>query len=263
VESAALGSPADAAGLNFRTMLREFVPDLYKGFGPAYGLLMLGGLFVWRRTWLRQDHRPLLYASLALLAGIWCHLWIGHATCPRYLLPIVIVASPFAALGLLGLVGQLTRAAERRRAPARLARLAIAATLALVAGGEAGLTIRNDFQQRRAEAELGHWLHQRYGPNPVLAGPHGLTDVVNYYAKGSCQSFPPNAPLEEVLAVVGQAHPDILLLVCTRHRDYHDPETLQGIRRAGLKPSDGPKLPGGCSDLMLFVRQGSRREGLW
>jgi hypothetical protein len=263
VASVALGGAStDGGGLSLTAMLREFLPDLYKGFGPVYGLLMLGGLAAWRRLWLRRDHRPLFYTSLMLLASIWCHLWIGHLTCPRYLLPIVIMASPFAALGLLGFVRQLGRAAARWQVPAGVGRLAIAATLATVALCEAGFTVRNDFQQRRAEANLGRWLQERYGPKPVLAGPHGLVDVVNYYARGSCQAFSTNAPPEEVLAVVGQSHPDMLLLVCTRHRDYHRPELLQEIHRAGLQSAGDAKLLGGCRDLMLFVRESSRREGL-
>jgi hypothetical protein len=183
-------------------------------------------------------------------------------TCPRYLLPIVIMSSPFAALGLLGLVRQLGRAADRWPVPAGATRLAIAATLAVAALGEAGLTVRNDFQQRRAEANLGRWLQKQYGPKPVLAGPHGLADVVNYYAQGSCQAFSPNAPPEEVLAVVGQSHPDMLLLVCTRHRDYRRPEILQEIHRAGLQPAGDAKLLGGCNDLLFFVRESSHKERL-
>ena len=255
-------SAATAVGLSLRAMLREFLPDLYKGFCPVYGLLMLGGLAAWWRTWLRRDHQPLFYTSLAMLASIWCHLWFGHATCPRYVLPIVIMASPFAALGLLGFAGQLAGAADRLRAPAGLARLAIAGCLAGVAVGEAGIALRNDFRQRRVEVELGRWLHERCGPNPVLVGPQGLAEVVNYYAKGSCHTFPLYAAPDEVLIAVGQSHPDMLLLVCTGHRDYRRPEILDQIHRAGLQPVDDPQLLSGCSDLMLFVREGSGKGRL-
>ncbi len=258
-------SAATTAGLSLKAMLRELLPDLYKGFSPIYGLLMLGGMAAWWRTWLRRDQQPLFYTSLALLASIWCHLWIGHATCPRYLLPIVIMASPFAALGLLGIVRQLAGAAARARAPAGLARLAIAGCLAGVAVGEMGITPWSDFRQRRAEVKLGRWLQERFGPRPVLAGPKGLADVVNYYAKGSCRTFSLNAPPEEVLTAVGQSHPDMLLLVCTGHRDYRRPELLEEIHRAGLQPVDDLELLEllkGCSDLMVFVREGSGKGRL-
>jgi hypothetical protein len=255
-------STATAVGLSLREMLRKFLPDLYKGFGPVYGLLMLGGLAAWRRTWLRQDHQPLIYTSLALLASIWCHLWFGRATCPRYLLPVVIMSSPFAALALLAVVRWLAAAAARLRVPAGLARLAIAGCLAGVAVSEAGITLWNDFRQQGVEMELGRWLDQRYGPGPVLVGPRGLTEVVTYYAKGSCRSFHQSAPPAEILAIVGQSHPDMLLLLCTRHEDYRRPELLREIHRAGLQPVDDPQLLNNCSDLMLFVREGPRKEGL-
>jgi hypothetical protein len=253
---------ATAVGMNLKAMLWALLPDLYQGFCPAYGLLMLGGIAAWWRTWLRRDHQPLFYTSLALLASIWCHLWFGHATCPRYLLPIVIMASPFAALGLLGFVRQLAGAADRLRAPAGLARLAIAGCLAGVAVGEVAVALRHDFRQRRVEVELGRWLHQRCGPSPVLVGPRGLTEVVNFYAKGSCHTFPLHASPDEVLIAVGQSHPDMLLLVCTGHRDYRRPEILDEIRHAGLQPVDDPQLLNGCNNLMLFVREGSGKGRL-
>ena len=264
---AALVTPGDSSavttvGMSFQAMLREFVPDLYKGFTPVYGLLMLGGLAAWRRTWLRRDQLALFYTSLALLASIWCHLWIGHATCPRYLLPIVIMASPFTALGLLGFVHWLAGAADRLRVPTGFTRLAIAGCLAAVAVGGVGFALGSEFRQRRVEADLGRWLHQRSGPRPVLAGPEGLAQVVNYYAQGSCRQFPGAASPDEVLTAVSQSHPDMLLLVCTRHRDYHQPELVEEIRRTGLQPVDDPKLLGDCSDLMLFVRKDSGRGRL-
>jgi hypothetical protein len=252
-------SAAAAVGLSLKAMLREFLPDLYKGFSPLHGLLMLGGMAAWWRTWLRRDHQPLFYVSLALLASIWCHLWIAHTTCPRYVLPMVIMASPFAALGLLGVVRRLAGTADRLRAPAGPARLAIAGCLAGVVLGEVGITLGHDFHQRRAEAELGRWLQQRCGPSPVLVGPQGLANVVNYYAKGSCHTIPATAPPDEVLTAIGQSHPDMLLLVCTRHRDYRSSELLREIHRAGLQLVDDPKLLNGCSDLMLFVREGSSK----
>jgi hypothetical protein len=248
---------AAAVGLSFKDMLREFLPSLYKGFSPVFGLLMLGGMAAWWRIWLRRDQQPLFYTSLALLASIWCHLWIGHSTCPRYLLPIVIMASPFAALGLLGLVRQVAGATDRLRVPAGLVRLAIAGCLVVVAMSEVGIALRNDFRQRRVEVELGRWLNQRCGPKPMLVGSHGPTEVVNYYSQGSCRTFPVTAPPDEILVAVGQSHPDMLLLVCTRHQDYHRPELLERIHRAGLRPLDEPKLLNGCRDLMLFVREDS------
>ncbi len=248
---------AAAVGLNLKGMLREFLPDLYKGFSPVHGLLMLGGMAAWWRIWLRRDQRPLIYTSLALLASIWCHLWIAHTTCPRYLLPIVIMASPLTALGLLGFVRKLAEAADRLRAPAGLTRLAMAGCLAGLALSGVGLALGNDFRQRRVEVELGLWLQERYGPKPVLVGSGGVTRVVNYYARGSCRTFPGAASPDEVLTAVGQSHPDMLLLVCTRHQDYHRAELLDGIHRAGLRPLDDPKLLSSCSDLMLFVRERS------
>jgi hypothetical protein len=92
-------------------MIWVFIPTMARGLGPVFALLMFGGLWGWRRLWARRDQQALFCTSVVIMCGIWVQLWFDKTICPRYALPIVLMASPFAALGFLGLAGRLVRAA--------------------------------------------------------------------------------------------------------------------------------------------------------
>ncbi len=62
---------------------------------------MFGGIWGWRRVWARRDHQALFCTAVVIMCGIWVQLWYDKTICPRYALPIVLMASPFAALGFL------------------------------------------------------------------------------------------------------------------------------------------------------------------
>ena len=105
----------DAEGLEkplgFGRMIWIFIPTMTRGLSPVFALLMFGGIWGWRRVWARRDHQPLFYTAVVIMCGIWVQLWYDRNICPRYALPIVLMASPFAALGLLGLIARLLRIA--------------------------------------------------------------------------------------------------------------------------------------------------------
>ncbi|NLF09950.1 MAG: glycosyltransferase family 39 protein, partial [Pirellulaceae bacterium] len=112
------GSPGNdpaASTMTVFDMAWIYFPTLTRGLSPIYALAMLGGLWGWRRLWARRDNQPLFYVAASILCAIWIHLWYGRNICPRYVLPIVLMASPFAALGLLGFVERLARLAGRFR----------------------------------------------------------------------------------------------------------------------------------------------------
>ncbi len=106
------GGNGPAMGMTIGRMAWVFFPTMTRGLSPIFALLMFGGIWGWRRVWSRRDHQPLFYTAVVILCGIWIHLWYGQNICPRYALPIVLMASPLAALGLLGLVARLSRVAE-------------------------------------------------------------------------------------------------------------------------------------------------------
>ncbi len=93
-------APLDAAGgtlqvqfnISLGRMIAIYVPALVKGLSPLFALLMLGGMWKWRRVWIHNDQQPLFYTGLVIMLAAWIHAW-----CAR------IVRSLFSAHGADGI----------------------------------------------------------------------------------------------------------------------------------------------------------------
>ncbi|MGA2501600.1 MAG: glycosyltransferase family 39 protein, partial [Tepidisphaeraceae bacterium] len=213
--------PAPSVSLSIGRMLWIFLPTVTRGLSPFFALLMFGGLWGWRRMWVRRDHQPLFYASLAVLAGAWVQLWYDHAMCPRYVLPIVLMGAMFAALGLLGLMERVAVWSRQRAQPARIRVLLMVLPLIVVAVhgvGEAMIANRSYFAARQAVAELGTRLGRDAGPIHMVVGPEGVVRIAQHYAGAdACRWFRMENGDESIItALVRQARPDVLLLRPTK-----------------------------------------------
>ena len=96
-------------------MVGLFASAMFKGMTPVFALFTCIGVAGWWQTWKRRDHQAMFYTVLLFLLAIWIHLNVAQETSKRYFLPVVLVMSPFAALGLLACCRQLLRWAESRR----------------------------------------------------------------------------------------------------------------------------------------------------
>jgi hypothetical protein len=252
--------PPAAAPPSLGQMLWVFFPTMTRGLSPAFALLMLGGLWGWRRTWARRDHQALFCVALLVMAGIWVQYWYDRLICPRYALPIVLMASPFAALGLLGLTAWLRRMSERLRFGARL-RVAVAAAplaaVCLLGVGDAMTCNRSYFALRQRAVLVGHWLQERAARPPTLVGPAGITQVVGYYAQGGdLRTFrlDNDDPLL-VVEMVSRFRPDVLLLHPTRGMRNGGCESLVArMRPLGLEPADLAHVSEGPEPLYVLAR---------
>jgi hypothetical protein len=171
--------PGKAFGLFVHTM-RRGLDDIFAG-------LMIAGLWIWRRVWLRRDSQPLFYIVLLVLAGTWIHLGKAHESSSRYALLIVILASPFAAAGLLSLVGALARYGKQPASHPRLALLGIGLLSIGIIGWTDALTSREPSRHR--DAALGKWLQSQYASRPRIATSASMP-LVAYYAGLSPREMP-------------------------------------------------------------------------
>jgi 4-amino-4-deoxy-L-arabinose transferase-like glycosyltransferase len=211
-------------------MIWVFIPTMARGLGPVFALLMFGGIWGWRRVWARRDHQALFCTAAIIMCGIWVQLWFDKTICPRYALPIVLMASPFAALGLFGFTARLIRAAQWARSHFRggeagshgnilsaerigLAPWGVLAILAAVSLADAMTGNAKYFETRRTAADLGRLLRREY-PRPFrLVGPIGLAPIVGYYAhSGSCLVLGQDAGDALILGAVSQNNADVVLL---------------------------------------------------
>ena len=140
----------------------------------------------------RRDYRALAYAAAPILAAIWVHLYWSHEAGPRYFFPIVLMAAPLAGWGLLQISAAVANRVRRRHSPA-IALLAGAAPLAVMLVVNLSVAWGGDVRARAAAVDLGRWVQAHYGSPARMLGPDGITQVVNHYAQGRCESFPETA----------------------------------------------------------------------
>lgn len=248
-----------ALDMTFMRMVCTFIPTVVKGLTPTYLLLMFGGIWGWRGVWKRSDQQPLFYVALVILASMWIHLSFARGSCPRYALPIVLMASPYAALGLLALSVRLLHWLDARSASSETLRLRWAALAPglIVAGLGLGDALGNDCTVRAGEVRLGQWIRQEIGAAPKLLGVEGLTAVVNHYAQGTCQTFPVWTDDETILARLRETQPDVVVMLEWRWTSEADGQTLLERAEAhGYRRIEHQCLPEECREMLIVVREG-------
>ena len=250
----ALGQP-----LGLGRMLRVFFPTMTRGLSPVFALLMFGGIWGWLRVWARRDHQALFCTAVVIMGGIWVQLWYDKNIDPRYALPIVLMASPFAALGFLGLMARLVRISQRMQWGRRGQMAVVAATVFLIVAidlGDAATSGEEYFETRQAAVDMGRWMHGKYAVPPVLVGPAGFTPVIAHYAHSNAyQTFRAEASDATILGLVAQSHADVVVL---RPWKSLTPERClrlgERMKPLGLEPVPAESLPGSGCGLYVSVR---------
>jgi hypothetical protein len=236
-------------------MVWVFIPTMTRGLGPVFALLMFGGMWGWRRVWARRDHQVLFCTSLVIMCGVWVQLWYDKTICPRYALPIVLMGSPFAALGLLGLTGRLSEWSALLRKSAFFGR-PLAGVLAVVAAislADAMTGNAKYFETRRMAMDLGRWLGREYKDPPRLVGPMGLTPIVSHYAGHSpYEMLAKDASDAIILGMVSRNKADVVLLRPWKQLTAERCASLaERMQQAGLRPLQ-PDVPA-CEHCELHV----------
>jgi hypothetical protein len=249
----------DTPPLRLGRMVWVFIPTMTRGLAPIFALLMFGGIWGWRNTWRRSDHQTLFWTAVVIMCGIWIQLWFDRTICPRYALPIVLMAAPFAALGLLGLTARLLRIAQKLRGGLRSRYAVVAAVAAVVVAinfADAMTSNSKYFEARRTAEELGHWVARDFPASPLLVGPMDITPIVSYYSHHSpYQTYRWEAGDETIMRIVAENHAGIVLLppgkLLKRERCLALIERLKGL---GVEPIAPPGLPPTSFELFVLGR---------
>jgi hypothetical protein len=246
------GAPA---GMPLAEMLWTFFPTMTRGLAPAFVLLMFGGLWGWRRVWVRRDHQALFATSMAVLVGIWINLWYVQVSCPRYAFSIVLMASVWAALGLLGLTARCLRWADRLGLGTSTGGAVALGPLAVVVLLGAIGVLAADSSRRKNEVQVGYWILEAYGPSARLAGPVGMTTSIGFYADARSTTFAHNPTDETITSVVRQSNPDVLLLYRSKHVTPDRYVVLiEQMRQFHLEAVAPDELPAGTKNLLVLAR---------
>jgi hypothetical protein len=247
------------SSLTLGRMIRMFVPTMTRGLGPLFALLMFGGIWKWRRLWARCDNQVLFWTAVLIMCGIWIQLWYGKSICPRYALPIVLMGSVFAALGLLSLIAGLQRVAQGLAWQERRQRaiVAVVATMVAAIGVLDALTCNREyFATRRAAVAVGDWVRHEVPAPAMLVGPVGITPIISYYAhNGPYQVFCWEADEKSVVNVVEHTKADVVLLQPSKRLTADQCASLaEQMSRHGLKLVGSGILPDMDPSLSVLVR---------
>jgi len=258
--------PPDAR-LSAGRMLFVFFPTMTRGLAPEFALLMFAGIWRWRHLWARRDHQALFLTALVFMAAIWIHLWCDSMICPRYALPIVLMGSGFAALGLLGLTAWMHRriagrVGERGSAAAAFAPLAFVALLGVL---NALTSQRSYLASREAARDLGRWVQREMGSSAAILGPADLAPIAGYYAGGRAGTYRIDVGDERtILPLVQQRRPDLVMLRPTKRMDAGRTEALsQRLRGEGFVPAEfAMAQPPRCPKFFVLRRDETCRLAL-
>jgi hypothetical protein len=169
------------------------------------------------------------------------------------------MASPFAALGLLGLIDRMLRTVAWLRWGVRPRQSLIAAVAAVVAG--VGLTDAMTsnvkyFETRRMAADLGCWVRNEYATPPAIVGPIGITPIISFYANNTpYQTFRWETADASILSMVDHSGASIVLLQPAKELTDNRCAALAAcLKKTGLEPVDRSDLPATCDGLSVLVR---------
>jgi 4-amino-4-deoxy-L-arabinose transferase-like glycosyltransferase len=217
-----------------------YLAALVKGATPWYLLLLAAGVWcAWRRC-LSLDLMPLWLASAAFMLAIWIHLYVAEETSKRYFLPIVLMTTPLAAMGVQAI-------ANVRHIP-HCAPLALYAALAL------GNVITTDYRHRSQPKIVGEMIAQHCQSAPTILGPPGIVGLVAYYANGQPQVFPSTATTATIEALCRENASDWVLFPNSRDAAANENMVL-GMRRDGFDQIDNVALVSGNQRIGVFVRR--------
>jgi hypothetical protein len=237
-------------------MLWVFVPTMTRGLAPIFALLMFGGMWGWRRLWARRDHQALFITAVILLVGIWVQLWIDNNISRRYALPIVLMASPFAALGLWGLMARIQRIGQWLGWQERRQRVVAGLVLVGILFSGLGHTLTSNYDTRRMMADLGRWTGQAFADSPTVVGPSAFARIVPYYAaKGSYVVFPYAASDASMLKLVAENRADVVILWAAKPLGAARCLALRDqLKSQGLEPLAAGSFPKPVADIYVLAR---------
>jgi hypothetical protein len=248
---------AAAATMPWTTMVGRFVSAMFKGMTPVFALFTCIGAAGWRQTWKRRDQQVMFYTVPLFLLAIWIHLSVAEETTGRYFLPVALVMSPLAALGLLACSAQLSRWADRRRWGLKTRRLASCMPLLFFTAFSLGNVFASDYRQRAGQAELGRWTRNEFGPSPGLLGPGGVTQVVTYYARGRYVLFAQNDNDQAIETLLRQRPFDIVLLPDQQEPLPGRADLLRHAAAMGYGPIDGRRFSDQLRKMVVLARRNS------
>jgi len=230
-----------------------------RAFTATFGVLALIGLARWWRLCFRWDRLPLVILCLGTLSAVWIFTAEHFLSSTRYILPLVILSTPIAALGLLPLCRWASRAAAWAAPGVRAApHLAATTVFVLALAGGCADALSSRLSSRAMKAELGDWVRQQLGEQTMIVASANWS-LSTYHAAARFQRLPyPDFTMTPARfgQMIDDTQPDVVLL-CRQSVPGPTIRLLadQAARRK-LEPVDPDQLPTSCrGHVTVFIRR--------
>ena len=241
-------------------LARKVVGRLFKAFTYAYCPLAVIGLWCWRRVFFRPEHQAIFTMNVLLMVAIGVRHSLDGIDI-RYYLPIVIVSTPFMALGLL----QAVQWVGRRDATKTSRPVAVGVGLLGIIAVVGSFSVMPSSRAAMYEhAELGMWILEQFGPRQKIVGSYEKQSLIEYYARGqllSCPNFR-EYTAEPLLPLLHKGTPDVVLLWRSwRHDDDWQPyreKILDRQEELGYHEIPPDRLPASCKNVKVLLRNDKR-----
>jgi len=260
-DGSALAATDETPRMDFLEMNWVYLDAMQRGIGPAFSVLMFGGILAWWRTWLRAEHQGLFWYGVIVGGGAWIHVWHTQEISSRYALSISVLGGAFAALGLVSLsrgFGQvLAKASSSWSRPLPAARTASATfTVVLLAVATVGLAdaLTSGYESRQARAAVGHLIGETYGSEARIVGSAELGALVGYYADAKYVRLPRWPNKEALEESIAESAPEVVAISVT---EYRKQELLDATRRLGYVQVEGLE-PLTANHIHVYVRAPDR-----
>lgn len=225
---------------------------LVKAYTYLYGILVLLGLWGWRRVFLRRDQQALFLLSVGLCVLTWGAYTRGTEIDMRYYFPCLLTTFAYVALALLNVAEWITRLTSRRLAwsPPRRAALVVGMLVAILLAGapDRALSRRQRLYQ---QADLGKWIRRQVGPNQRIVGCLDDMRMVTFFAQGELVHSAAHREYvgRRVLRVIEVRKPDVAVLFSPgeEHRDVARwAAIIRQHPELGFRCVPQCRLPPGC-----------------
>lgn len=221
----------------------------------AYGILLLVGLFGWRKVFFSRPQQAVFYMNMVLMAWIWLYLAQRKEINSRYFFIAVLTAAPYAALGLLAICDRAATLVRDASLQQRLRTGMIVGLLASISFYGMADAWSSDYQLRSEERNLGEWVRKTYGPGQLVIGT-ASAGLVGFYSQGRYQRIPENADRDTVTRIVSKRRATVLVVDRNGRAsafDEHQERIVAQATDAGFKQFVG-MAPDWRKSVILFVR---------
>ncbi len=243
----------ETASLSLTQRLWLYARAWESGVTPIYAVLIGAGIACRLRVWWRAEHQAISLFGGAIALSMWIHLWAAGQSSERYVLFLLILLTPWASLALLNLGLWLEKKAVFT--PPSFHRWVFAGSL-LTAISAVGVVdaLTTTYESRRARANLGTWVNDRYGVQATVVGTKDIGKLVAHYARGNYHCLSTQPTSKELAHLIARRQPTVIMLSASGLDAACSRELRGEASRWGFVEEQGPDIKTTDYRVMILVK---------